>query len=381
MCSSSPDMTAMNTAAAASAELGREALAWYKQQAAETQPARDALSAKALEVADQQLQSSRQQTALAQDYADYNRTTFRPLEQGLVADAQAYDTPERRQQAADTAIADTNMAFDKVGEATARRLAANGVDPGSTRAMSVMQGQGVQQATANAGAAFKARQGVETVGHAMKMDAASLGRNLPSAQATAAQTALQAGSSAVGNAGVPVTTANQNTALVGSGFGQAIQGQQVAGNLYGQAANIQNSSSNDGLWGALGQVGGAAITAWSDETLKKDVEPMDDDEALAATNATPVSKWEYDPAKMAARGIDIPPGGEGENVGPMAQDVNKTMGDKAAPGGKKLNLVTMNGINMKAIQAVDKKVDSLAQQVGNLAAMIRSGRVQAGAVA
>lgn len=391
MCSSAPNTDGINAAAIQTAELGKQALAWYQAKDVADQPMRDKLANKAYEVADQQLASSKASDALAADYADYNKTTFRPMEQGIVSDAQNYDTPEKRQAAADAAMADTNMAFGSANKATAQQLAANGIDPGSTRAMSVMEGQGVNQATANAGAAFKARKGVESVGHAMQMDAASLGRGLPSAQATAAQIAIQAGNSSVANTGVPVTSANTATSLTGNGFSTAINGQQAAGNLYGQQAQIQNgaNSSNNGLWQAAGTAvgayfggpAGAAVGAkvMSDENVKTDIKPVSDEEALAATNATPVKKWKYSPSKMAAEGVPIPPDATGENMGPMAQKVNETMGEKAAPGGKQLNLVTMNGINMKSIQAVDKKVVKLTKQVSSLASMIRGGKVQAGA--
>lgn len=350
----------------------------------------DQLGQTALEVANQQLASSKANDALSADYANYNKTTFRPLEQGIVADAQNYDTPAKRQAAADSAMADVNRGFSAANEAAMRRMAANGINPGSTRAMSVMQGQDVAQASANAGAAYKARQGVETQGHARQMDAASLGRNLPSAQATSAQIAMQQGNAAVDNTGAPLTAANAGTALVGQGYGTAINGQQVSGNLYGTAASLSNQ--DNGAWGALGgalgqYAGSSAGSSWitgmlpSDKNLKSNVEPMSDKEALAATNETPVSMWEYDPAKMAAAGVPMPPGGEGEQVGPMAQDVNETMGEGAAPGGKQLSLVTMNGINMKAVQAVDKKVANLTKKVSSLAAMIRGGKIEARAVA
>lgn len=360
MCSDAPDTSGMNAAAVASAAVSKEALDFYKQQYAESAPARDKQAAQAYEVADQQLKSSKANDALAADYADYNKTTFRPLEQSIVADAEAYDTPEKRQAAADSAMADTNMAFAKSNDATARSMAANGINPGSTRAMSVMQGQGVDQAVANAGAAYNARKGVETVGYARKMDAASLGRGLASSQATSAQVALTAGNNSVANTGVPLATANQATQTMGQGFNTAIQGQQVAGNLYGQAAQL--SSQDTGLMGTIGQLGGAAISAkWSDQTLKTDIETASPDKALAEINKTPVKNFKYDPAKLAARGIEQSEVDPGQSTGPMAQDVNANMGEDAAPKGEKINLVTLNGKNMLAIQALDKKVSRLAK--------------------
>lgn len=395
MCSKSPDTSGMNAAALQSAKISQEALDWYKAKDIEEKPMRDKQAAVALATSQQQLESAKKNDALSDEYANYNRTTFRPLEQKIVADAQGYDTPEKRQAAADAAMADTNMAFEKTRDATARSLAANGINPGSTRAMAVQSGDSVNQAVANAGAAYKARKGVESVGHAMEMDAASLGRGLSSSQATSAQVAIQAGNSGVSNAGVPLQTGVSRGQQMGTGFSTAIQGQQVAGNLYGQAAQLSNQ--DNGAWGALGGIAGqfagskagsAAIESWlpsaaavSDENMKTDIKPVSDEEALTATAATPVKKWKYDPAKMAAAGIDIPQDAEGENIGPMAQDVQKTMGDGAAPGGKALNLITMNGMNMQAVKAVNNKVDKLGKEVKSLAAMIRTGHLQAGAAA
>lgn len=377
MCSSdAPDMSGANAAAVANAEIAKETLAWYKEKDAANKPMQDKLANKAYEVADQQLTSSKANDALAADYADYNKTTFRPLEQGIVADAANYDTPDKRQSASDAAVTGVDFQMARKNDATSRALAANGINPGSTRAMSVMQGQGVDQAIASAGAAYNARKGVETVGYARKMDAASLGRGLASSQATSAQVALTAGNNAVSNTAAPINSMNQSTQANGAGFGTAISGNNSAGNLYTGIANSQASSNNDSLWGAVGGIAGQfagsqagssmiskGLMAMSDENVKTDIKPISDEEALAATNATPVKKWKYDPAKMAEQGVAVPADAGGENIGPMAQQVNKTMGDEAAPGGKKLNLVTMNGIAMKSIQALDKKVNRLAKLV------------------
>ena len=373
--SSQPDTSGMNAAAVQNANISAETLAWYKEKDARDRPMQEKLANKAYEVADQQLASSKANDALAADYANYNKTTFRPLEQGIVADAAGYDTPQKRQAAADSAIADTNIAFAGVNDANARRLAANGIDPGSARAMSVMQGQGVDQAVANAGAAYKARKGVETVGHGMKMDAASLGRGLASSQATAAQTAIQAGNSSVNNAGAPINAANQSAGAYGQGMSIASGASAAAGNLYGQQANIWNTARSNQNQYELGMINAGTnaykAAAISDENVKTDISDATDEEALEAVNDTPVKKWRYDASKMAAEGLAIPPDMQGENIGPMAQQVNKTMGDKAAPEGTEINLVTLNGVNMKAIQALDKKVSKLAK-------MIQSGQVKAG---
>lgn len=366
MCSDAPDMSGMNAAAAANAEIAKEALAWYKQKDAEAAPLRDAVAKKALEVSDAQLTASKQATDLAADYDRYNKGTFRPLEQGIVADAQSYDTPEKRNEAATAAMADVSSAGAAMREARARRLAAQGIDPGSTRAIAALDGADVEQAKNMASAAYAARKGVEATGFARKMDAASLGRNLPSAQATSAQLAMQGGTTAVQTANTPVSNANQGTATYGAGFGAATSANASAGSIYGQSANITANADN-ALWGALGSLGGAAISTWgkreSDENLKTDVSAEDPEQALREVTGTPVKSWRYDPAKLAAKGIEVPADELGQNTGPMAQDAQATMGDKVAPSGKQINMGNMLGKVMLSVQALDKKINSLTRRI------------------
>ena len=346
-------------------EQASDMLAFSKQQYADSLPFIKAAQEKSLKVADAQLASQAQQDALAKEYADYNRTTFRPLEQGIVADAQGYDTPQKRQSAADQALADVNMQFDARGAATARQLAANGVNPGSARSMSVMGSQGVEQARVGVGAAAQARKGVETTGFARQMDAASLGRNLPSSQATSAGLGIQAGSSAVNTS---IAGANAGTQQAGL----ALNGMQGAGNMNIAAGRLQQGAQDaqTQLWGQLGQTAGRYWGS-SDVNMKKDIEPANPEQALQEVTGTPVSNWKYSPAKMAAEGLTA----DGEqHTGPMAQDVNATMGEQVAPGGKKIDLITMNGKTMLAVQALDKKVNMLAK-------MLQGGQLQAGAAA
>ena len=371
VCGDSPDTSGMNAAAMANAEIAKEALQWYRERDAREAPLREAAAGRAMQVSEAQLEALRTNTDLANDYANNQRTTFRPLEQGIVADAQTYDTPEKRQAAADAAMADVNKGFASTNEASMRRLAAEGIDPGSARAMAAMGDRRVDQATAQAGAAYKARRGVETVGRAMRLDAANLGRNLASNQATSADLAIRSGNAAVGNASVPVQQSQAATGTYGQGFNTAIRGNASAGSLYGQAAEL--SSRDNGMWGAVGNIAGqfagssagsSLIASWSDETLKTDIEPVDEDDALEEVNSTPVSTWRYSPAVVAKRGINPDETPLGVHTGPMAQRVNEVMGEAAAPGSKKIDLVTMNGKTMAAVQALTKRVGRLAQMVG-----------------
>ena len=359
MCSDAPDMTAMNKAAEANAEIAQQALDWYKKSYAEQAPLREQAAAKANEVSDAQLASMRQNDAISKDYWNYQQNTFRPVERAIVDAAQTYDTEARSDQKAGQAVADVQQQIDaSLGQQT-RQLTRMGVNPNDGKFAAMSNQMSMAGALGKAQAAAKAREGVELQGYARKMDAANLGRNLASNQATSAGVALNAGNSAAQTGGMALSQAQNATNQAAQGFNTAIQGNNSAGNIYGQVAQMQSKDS--GVMGALGTVAGGflggsgfANMVDSDQNIKKDIKPVSDAQALAAVEKTPVSQWAYKKGE-----------GDGEtHIGPMAQHVKATMGEQAAPGGKQIDLITMNGINMAAIAALSRKVDKLAKAKG-----------------
>lgn len=85
----------------------------------------------------------------------------------------------------------------------------------------------------------------------------------------------------------------------------------------------------------------------SDVHAKMNIENYDPKKALNGIVNTSVSKWQYKPGK-----------GDGkEHLGPMAQDVLKNLGPNSAPGGKAIDLISLNGQNMAAVKALNDKVD------------------------
>lgn len=265
MCASSPDTTAMNTAATSQAKLSEDQLNWAKDIYAEQAPQRNAAFKQSQDVSNAQLGVMNQQMALAKDYNDYNKSTFRPLEKGIVADAQNYDTQARRDSEAGKAIADVTQGFSAARDQSARNLSRMGVDPNSGRALALSNTLDIDQASNMAGAAAKARNMVETTGFARKMDAASLGRGLASAQSTAAGLGLNAGSSALGSTGVGLASMNSGNQVMQQGFSGAGQGLSSAGNMFGNIANVNaqtsaaNSSNTVAGVGAIGTLATAVI--------------------------------------------------------------------------------------------------------------------------
>lgn len=359
-CQDAPDTSGQQQAALQTAQLSKEQLEWAKQIYEQERPQREAAAARANAVSDAQLASMRQNDAIAKDYYDYQVGTFRPLEKRLVAEAESYDTPERRAAEAAAAKADVTMAVDATQAATLRGQQRMGVNPNSGKVMALQNQMALGKAALLAGADSAARRNVETQGYARRMDAANLGRGLASNQATSAGVALSAGNASAANALSSLTPGNQANAQMAAGYQNAIAGQGQAANIYGDIARTQASSSNSGLWGALGSAAGSWMGRISDRRLKTDVEPASADKALRAVVDTPVALWRY------KDGTPADDGGR-QHIGPMAQDLQRTAGDAVAPGGVQIDIGDATGLVMAAIQGLDRKVarlESVAPEAG-----------------
>lgn len=98
---------------------------------------------------------------------------------------------------------------------------------------------------------------------------------------------------------------------------------------------------------AIGSVANAGVgMAASDKKTKENIKPANAS-ALDQVIDTPVKSWNYkkDPVN--------------KHIGPMAQDVKKNMGDEVAPEGKTIDVVSMNGMLMKAVQELAAEVKAL----------------------
>lgn len=363
---------AIGAAALQNSAISKEALDWYKQQYADGASDRALATSVAQKNATADLALKDQQLQIASDTNNYYKSTFQPLEQSIVDAANAYDTPERRAQNVSAAMAGVDTQLTAAKDQALREAAGRGVDPSSGNFIAAQGLLDVNGAAAKAAAGNKAILDTETMGAAKKMDAASLGRNLATNQTAQASSAIQAGQSALNSAIAPTQVSNAAAATMGTGFNTAIQGNSSAASILNaqyqsqaQAAS-QGNSTMSALGGIAGQFAGSAagskaiadgasaLWAMSDENAKTDIVPTEPEDALEAVKSTPVAKWRYKPG--AADG--------GIHVGPMAQDVQASMGDQVAPGGKQIDLISMNGITMAAIQALDKRVTQLAKKQG-----------------
>jgi hypothetical protein len=277
-------------------ELGAEQLAFAKEQYKDLLPL-------AQQVATQQIAAQNQQMQQAQDYFSYQQNTFRPLEQGLVRDAERFNTDAYRENLARDASAAAGRAFGITQAASQRAQASMGVNPNSGRAMSMANQSNLGLAANRANAMTGARNQAEQIGFARRLDVTGLGRNL-----SGASTAAYQGATGAGSAGI-------NTSMAPGS--QYQQGLQQSGQTYGNVLNNQTSQFNTGLNAesqVYGALAGAATTAafkFSDRRLKNNIEEVGRDERTML----PLYEFEYN-------------GGSGQRyLGVMADDVEKRFPD------------------------------------------------------
>lgn len=226
--------------------------------------------------------AQQEQMKQARDYYDYQTQTFRPLERGLVQQAQEFDTEGMRQQLAARAMADAAQAFQNTQGITTRELARRGVRPDSGNALAMMNQNALGLASMQAGGATAARQQAEQLGYARKLDAAGLGRGL-----AGASTAAYGGATAAGQ------TAGNTMMSAGN---QYMQGMQQGAGTLGTILNSQTSAYNaamsqsDPIMGLIGTgIGAYAGLKPSDRRLKENIELVGRDERTML----PLYEFEY----------------------------------------------------------------------------------------
>lgn len=323
-----------------------------------------AMSQETLPLQKQQMQASLDATneALKQSQDNYSytvsqRNKLTPLQDQVIADAKNYNVGDESARLIKQSGADVEQAFDSQAQQNARAMARMGVNPSSGAWASTQNANAISAATAKAQGAASARQTAKTQGYALTDRAVNTMAGYPSMT-------MQSIGQTAGLAGQGLNVVNQGVAgMLQAPNAAARNAASMGGNassMYGTQANAyaKSQSQDNGIFGALGSVAGAALASpWvgglvlSDENAKTDKKVVDDDEALAAVRKIPVSSWRY------KTGV----GDEGAHIGPMAQDVQAAAGDQSAPGGKAIDMISANGINLAAIRALDKKVRKLEQ--------------------
>jgi|TARA_R110002072_G_scaffold181312_1_gene337563 hypothetical protein len=291
-----PLANASREAAEVQAKLGREQLDFAKEQYDRTAPMLE-------RVANQQMASQSEQMAQARDYYNYQTDTFRPLERGLVADAQRFNTDAYRNQLASKASADAGLAFGQSQAQNQRAMASMGANPNSGRFAGMQQATGLSLAANRANAMTNARTQADQMGYARKLDAVGMGRGL-----SGASTAAYGGASGAGSmAGQNAQSAGQNymgNMAIGAGTIGAGQQMQLGGlgNLLNANVN-QYINTQDSTLADAGAVAGAAATYFSDQRAKENIVDVGVDQRTALTLYEFNYKEEFGDPKIRYRGV------------------------------------------------------------------------------
>ena len=254
-------------------KVAREQLRFSQQQYADMKPV-------VAQIADQQIAAQDQQMTQAADYYQYQQDTFRPLEQGLVADAENFDTEAYRQSQAGEASAAAARAFGTARGSNARFQAARGVNPNSGAARGAGLQTQLQESAMRASAMTGARNQAQQLGYARKLDAAGLGRGLAGASTAAYSGASNAGSQASGVAQSAGANYQAGLANAGSTYGN-MASTQASVYSAGLSAQGEMFGSIVGAAGTLGSgymgMAGAKALAGSDMRIKENVSEIGKD--------------------------------------------------------------------------------------------------------
>lgn len=246
-----PDYTPMANASKESAEI---MAAQGDRVLEETRRQYDKNMEVAKPVADAQQRIMEETARQGKDYYDYNTSTFRPLEQGMVADAVKEGSDARLEEAAGTAMADARRGQTQATNQAFRQGMRYGYSPAKLAAMAGnMAGS---NASAVAGAATGARERQRNIGWARRLDAAGLGRGLPGASTGAYSVSTGAGNSAVGNTMAPggqlIGGMTSAANLTGQGRGMLQSGLATVAGLQSQNYNTAVQNDSSGLGTVLG---------------------------------------------------------------------------------------------------------------------------------
>lgn len=192
-----------------------------------------------------------------------------------------FDSSAHREQMADQAQADVDVGFSSARDQQGRAMARMGINPASGRAQAADNQLSISQAAAKAGAANKTRMAATEMGFQLQGKKADMLSGYPTLAS-----GLTTSGAGIGSSGLTIA----NTGLAGLNSGST-SAASVAGSMGANAATMYGTMgsyktaadkvANDdgGVMGALGMLGGAAITKYSDRRLKDNIILVGQDEA------------------------------------------------------------------------------------------------------
>ncbi|WP_316205729.1 tail fiber domain-containing protein [Bradyrhizobium sp. SZCCHNS1012] len=342
------------------AKTGEDWLDFAKNTYATSMERQKPIDALSQQIAQNQLDASKEQEQWAEQAHDRYVNQFEPLQDKFVQQAQNWDTPEKEAEAAAKAKADVATNAAQQQAANNRQMSAMGVNPASGKWAGVDRATSLATATSEAGAENNARNVVKQQGMALEGDAINIGNGLPSQASSSVGLGLNAGTGAMN----VTNSANGQFLAAGGIMNTGYQG-AMAG--YSNEANIlqnqynsqltawydQNSLANQqtaGMMSGIGSIIGLA-GMFSSKKLKKGKRKAKGN--LKAVKQMPVEKWRYKEG--------VADGGAAEHTGPYAEDFQRATGHG---DGTTIPIVDAIGVTMGAVQELSGQVDRLERAIG-----------------
>lgn len=265
--------------------------------------------------------------AWAAEDRDRFQSTFIPMQDRFISEANSFASPERKIAVQGQAAADMSLGLRQSRDAASRNAMAMGVNPASGRSAAASDRMATDSGLAIAGARNMAGRQVEDQGRALRAQAINLG---------------------AGAAINPATSMGISNGAITSGGNAAMAGYGQQGNLLNTQyqQQMQAWQAKQGALGGLGSAFGALAGLFlpSSKEIKHDKAPI---KALDAVKGMPVEAWTYNEGEGDGR----------RHIGPYAEDFAKATG---IGDGKSIDVVSMMGLTLGAVRELDQKVDKLA---------------------
>jgi hypothetical protein len=241
------------------AEIAEDTLSFYKQQYADMKPLLE-------QITKSEMDTMAANQKRADEYAEYERSTFRPVEQRLVKDAEEYSTVANQEKLASAAASDLSQAYSNTRDQSNRSLSRLGVNPNSNRFAALNNQLSLDQAANTAGAMTKARSDADNLGFARRMDVTGLGRGLATNASTAYGVSINAGNSAAANAQAGGDFMGRGFNTASGIYGGASNAYGTSGSIYGNEFNARMQGYNaqqeaaGGFWKGMGALAGGVAS-------------------------------------------------------------------------------------------------------------------------
>lgn len=236
-----PDMTPM---ANSNMEIAQANIAFAREQAGVNRQDRRRLLDSTEGIMNRQLALGEKESARSDDYFNYARQTFRPVEQAIAKDALNFNTGQYAKDLAAKAGTDINYGFENARGQGLRTLSRMGVRPDSGAFAATVGKLASDQALGLANAQTGAYLTADNMKRGVLTNAAAVGKGYPGTSQGSSQ--LAGGNYAGANNSMNMTqgTVNQGAMIPGSYYSGAVNANNAAaGNLnmgfQNQFANFQ----------------------------------------------------------------------------------------------------------------------------------------------